>query len=193
MLNFAPDLVDSRSLQNNQHAIERHVDFDHYVRSFTPGMFLSADAGATFVTVIAATMRWPAIEYADAATSRAHVSWRKPSEWRTGHLRIRFWYTSPVGDANRFRVQLLVSTIRDTEVLTGTLLADVSASYSGPAVANTVIRSPYVYTTTTLGSDDELFSLRVARVGGDAADTNVNVLQVLFAEVEHIPALQVSQ
>lgn len=190
-VNFQPNLTDDRWLQTNQQAVERHLIDDHYVRGFTPGEFVLADATATFVVVTAATPRWPAIAMADAAVSRAAVSFRKPSEWRGGRLRVRYWYTASVGSTNNFAIQVFVEAIRDAEVLTGTTLVNSQTAVAGPAVANTVIRSAYTYTTTSLGSDDELFELRIARIGTDGTDNNVNDFQLLYAEVEHIPAAQV--
>lgn len=193
-LNFQPNAIGDRALQVNQHAIERHLTDDHYIRGFTPGAFvLSGAAVPTFVSIPVAIAQWPAIEMPDADISRAVVSWRKPSEWRGGMLRVRYWYTSPVASTNTFMVRVSVLAVRDSEVLGGTSLVSTDTAVAGPAVLNTVIRSTYVYTTTSLGSDDELFSLRVLRLGADASDTNVNVFQLLYVEVEHIPAQQVAQ
>lgn len=187
VVNLQPEVTDERGLQNNQRSIERHLLFDHYIRTFTPGAMtlLTATTGLEPVA-----NDWPWIIMADAVSSHAAVSWRKPSEWRAGLLRLRYWYTSDVGSTNNFRILLSVRAIRDSEVIAGTSLLFSAASVAGPAVAYTVKRSAYVYTTTALGSDDELLSARVVRLGGDAADTNVNDFHLLHLEVEHIPAIQ---
>lgn len=193
-LNYQPELATGRGLEINLAAIERHLDDDHYVRRFTPGEFVLGGAGApTHVLVTTASPRWSAIEMPDAATSLAVVSFAKPSEWRAGHLRVTYWYTSPVGSTNAFRIQVLMRAIRDAEVLTGTLLVDLSTNVAGPAVANTVVRAAAVLTTVAIGNDDELFTLRIGRIGADAGDTNVNVFQLLYAKVEHLPAQQVAE
>lgn len=194
MLNFSPDRTDERTLQVNQRAIERHLNDDHYVRRFTPGQFVLAGAGApTLVLATAAAPHWPVIAMVDAATSIASVSFDKPSEWRAGHMAVRYWYTSPVGSTNAFRIQVAMQAVRGGEALIGTTLVGAAASVAGPAVAHTVIRAADVYTTTALGGDDELFSLRLIRLGADGADTNTNDFYLLYARVEHIPAQQVSQ
>lgn len=194
MLNFQPELTYERALQTNQRAVERHVNDEHYVRGFTPGDFvLGGPAVPTHALVTAAAPRWPAIIMLDGGSSFAVASWRKPSEWRTGQIRSRYWYTSDVGSTNNFAIQTMLNAIRDAEVLTGTLLVDSTSAVAGPVVANTVIRSAYVYTTVALGSDDEVFSLRLGRIGADASDTNANEFHLLYVEIEHIPALQVSQ
>lgn len=193
MINFFPERADPQSMLSNQRSIARHVDDDHYVRGFTPGEFALDAAGVTQVNIPVATPRWPALEYADGVLARATVDWRKPSQWRVGKVRARFWYTSPVGSTNNFVVNVRVAAVRDGEVLPGTDLFIIGAAYPGPTVVNTVIRSPYLYATTSLGSDDELFTLQIARDGANAGDTNTNVLQVTYAEVEHIPAVRESQ
>lgn len=183
--------LDWSYLKTNQRAIARHLTDDHYIRGFTPAEFVLADAGVTLAGVPAATPRWPALVFADAVTSRAVVAWRKPSEWRSGKMRVRIWYTSDVGSTNNFQSSIRLNAIRDSEVLPGTaLLAALTNTIAGPAVADTVIRASYTYSTTSLGGDDELFSMQLGRIGGDAADTNTNDLMVLYAEVEHIPGVQ---
>lgn len=189
-LNLQPELTDSRSVQINQHAIERHINDDHYVRRFTPGDFILLTATSGLDPV---ANDWPWIVMADGVNSHAAVSFRKPSEWRSGKLKVRYWYTSDVGSVSNFRIAVFARAIRDGEVMAGTLLVNAPASVAGPAVAYTVVRSADVYTTTSLGGDDELFSLRIVRLGADAADTNVNDFMLLYVEVEHIPATQVTQ
>lgn len=191
-LNLQAERVDAASLGVNLRAIERHVNDCHYVRSFMPGEFVLAGTAA-HVLFDAVGLRWPAIEMPDATDSFAAASWRKPSEWRSGHLRVRFWYSSDVGSTSNFSVQVVVDAIRDGEAVPGTNLGTSQIAYAGPAVAFTVKRSAYVYTTTALGSDDELFALRITRVGGAGPDNNTNDMHLLYAEVEHLPAQQVSQ
>lgn len=194
MLNFQPNLTDPRALQTNQLATARHVNDDHYVRGFTPGEFVIGGAAVpTFVQITAAGPRWSAISMPDGDDSTADVSWRKPSEWRSGQMRTRFWYTASVGSTNNFVVQIRVQAIRDGEVVPGTDLVNNVSAVPGPAVANTLIRSSYVYTTVAMSADDELFSWLISRAGSNIGDTNVNALQLVYVEVEHIPAQQVSQ
>lgn len=193
-LNLIPERVSPRGLQINQRAIEHHLIDDHYVRGFTPGEFvLDNGALATFLLESAAAPRWSTINMPDAVNSFGCVTWRKPTEWRTGQIRLRYWYTSDVGSTNNFFIQTGMYSLRDGELLAANTLMNINTAVPGPAVALTAIRSAYVYTTTALGSDDELFSLRIQRLGGDASDTNVNDFSLLYVEIEHIPAQQVSQ
>lgn len=181
--------IDDSALKRNQRAIERHVDYDHYVRCFTPGDFVLT--GATHITDTSAF--WSAVQFADAAVSYGIVTFCKPSEWRSGKLATTIWYTSNAGSTNNFRLGLAVRAIRDGEVLGGTALLTSAANVPGPGVANTVIRYGPTYTTTSFGNDDELFSFRVLRDGTHANDTNVNNLLLLYAKVEHIQAVRESQ
>lgn len=192
-LNFDPNRTDASNLLSNQQALERHINDDHYVRGFMPGEFVLDGTNAAFIVIPPAILQRPAIEMPDAVTSFGLVTWRKPSEWRSGQLRVRYWYTSDVGSTANFVVQIAVTAVRDGELAGGTTLVSSNSAVAGPAVASTIIRSAYTYTTTALGGDDELFSVRVLRLGGDAGDTNVNDFQLVYLEVEHIPAQQVSQ
>lgn len=187
--------LDDSALRSNQRSIERHVDDDHYLRSFSPGMFvLGGPAGCVHALIPAAAPRWPAVTMPkDLGTnSLAAVSFRKPSEWRSGRLRIRFWFTSPVGSANNFLVQTTVDAIRTSEVLPGTNLRSANTTHAGPAVANTRMFSGDLYTTASFGPDDQSFSLRVARLSTNASDTNANDFNLLEVEVFHISARQES-
>lgn len=192
-LNLNPERFEGDRLRGNLRAIESHLTDDHYVRRFTPGDFTLDAAGVTQVNIPAATPRWPALEFADGVLARASASFEKPSEWRSGKFRARFWYTSPVGSTNNFQFGIRLAAVRGTEVLPGTDLLVLSTTYAGPAVANTVIKTAWIYSTSSLGADDELFTFQFFRDGANAADTNTNVLHVLYGKVEHIPAQRESQ
>lgn len=188
-LNFQPERLDPTSLLNNQRAIDRHLGFDHYVRTFQPGDFVLSGAGATTGIIPAATPRWPALIFADAVDSEATVAWDKPSEWRSGKLAVWVRYTSPVGSTNTFRCAVTVNASRQGEVLPATTLVLNLSSWPGPAVANTKLVFGPFYTTTSFGADDETFSLKIRRIGSDGVnDTNANDLDVLLVKVQHLPA-----
>jgi hypothetical protein len=195
MLNFNPELTDLRALQTNQRALELHINDDHYVRDFSPGDFvLGGSAGCVHAQIPAATPRWAAVTMPkDAvANSIAVVNFRKPSQWRSGRLCVRFWYTSPTAGATNFWIQVNLDAARTGEVLPATNLMALTAAYSGPAVANTKLASGAVYSTVSFGADDEDFGLRVIRLSTSASDTNPNAMNLLRVEVEHIPAQAVS-
>lgn len=192
-LNILPHRTDDSALTTNLVAVERHLNDDHYVRGFAPGEFVLDGINAVFVVIPPAILQRPAVEMPDAVTSYALVTLRKPSEWRTGQMRVIYWYTSDVGSTNNFLVQLAVTAVRADELAGGTTLVSSAVAVAGPAVASTVVRSAYTYTTTACGADDELFSIRVLRLGADASDNNINKFQLLYVTLEHIPAQQVSQ
>lgn len=189
-LNLRPDLTDSRALQTNQAAIERHLDDACYVHEFGPDAF-TVDGTAT--KTLDSTLRFPVVSFPDAATSRARAIFRKPSEWRTGKLEFTVWYTAAVGSTNNFRIGLVSDAIRTGEVSSGTNLYLSDVDVPGPAVANTWLRYGPVYSTTSFGSDDQFISFGVGRAGTHANDVNTNPLLLLVAVVRHIPAEAVSQ
>jgi hypothetical protein len=193
-LNFDPELG-TKHLARNQRAVERHLDDDHYVRGFTPGQFVTDGANAVLVPFPAAAPQWPAIKFPEGVISYAVVSWRKPSEWRLGRLRLRLWYTSDVASTANFAMFVRIKAVRDTEVLPGTALYDtgVADTFAGPSVINKVVKSAYIYTTTSLGSDDELFTLQLVRTNANPPDANANDMYLIYAVVEHIPAVRESQ
>lgn len=191
-LNFNPEAVDGTSIARNQRAVERHLDDDHYVRRFYPGGGLHPISTATIVPD--GSSRWPLASFPDAAATEAYAAWEKPSEWRTGKLEINVWYTAALGSTNNFRIAVTVNAARVGEALPATTLYAAFATIPGPAVAYTLLQYGPVYTTTAFGSDDETFSLKVRREGGDAVnDTNTNAFLVQRVRVRHIPAEAVSQ
>jgi hypothetical protein len=191
-LNLRPESVDPEALRSNQRAIEAHLDDDHYRRRFQPGDF--ALSGTTTALVPAANPRWPVIVFPDVAASEAAVSWERPTEWRKGKLEILIWYTAPGAGADNFWVAVTLNAIRTGEILGGTSLYTKFDAWQGPALTDTVKRFGPVYTTTSFGSDDELFSLKVRRNGNDVVnDVNTNPLHLLLVRIRHIPAMSESQ
>lgn len=188
-LNFQPERLDPTSLRTNLRAVDRHLTFDHYVRTFQPGDFVVDAVNATHALVnVGGNIRWPAVEMADATVGRASASWLKPSEWRSGKLAVTLWFTCGTGSTNAFVIGLRLDAIRAGEALNGTNLLNVNLTLAGPAAALTVIRTLPTFSTVSFGADDELFTLSVARIGTDAADVNVNPSLLLMAKVEHLPA-----
>lgn len=184
--------LDDSLLKRNQRSVAAHIDDDHYTRELTPADFI-LDATATRVQIPAATPQWPAVRMPDGSQSIVVATFRKPSQWRAGKLRLKIVYTSSGGSTNVFAISYRVRAIRRGEVLPGTLLtADpVPLSLAGPAVANTEMNDSYRYTTVSLGPDDERFSLQIFRDG--AADANGNDFHLLSVEVVHISSVQESQ
>lgn len=193
-LNLNTDLTTTRSIQDNWRAIERHLDYDHYTRGFTPGDFiLDVGGNATPILLTVATNRWPAVMMPEGRESIAITSFHKPSEWRSGKLKITYWYTSDVGSTNNFYIGVTAYATRRDEVLNGTSLYAVDTAVAGPAVASTVKVAGPFYTTTSFGSDDELFAIGIFGQRANVLDTNVNEFHLLYVLVEHIPAQQVSE
>lgn len=191
MLNFTPEhsTLDPRVIRSNWEAIERHVNDDHYVREFTPGKFVLAGAAVAF----AVNNGWPVVEFTNASvldTDIATVSFRKPSEWRTGKLRLGFWYTSDAAGASNFSIGTRIYGVRRGEALPGTLLYSAANAVPGPAAGGDLLYSGDFYTSTSFGSDDELFRVLFTR---DGTDANGNDFHLVHVVVEHIQATRQSQ
>jgi hypothetical protein len=185
-----PDVTTDAGLRTNLRAVERHLNEDHYVRGFSPGMFVTTESATQVIP--ASSARWSAVSFADGSTGRASVSFHKPSEWRTGHLAITFWYTSETSSTNNFRMNLVVEAIRNGEAWNAgiTQLLAVTLDLPGPAAAPKLIVNGPTYTTTAFTPDDELFTLRFRRDGADVLDTNVTPLLLVYAKVEHLQGVR---
>jgi len=186
-LNLNPERSEGRLLQDNLRAIERHLADDHYVKDLDPERFTITAPGAK-VLANAATLRFNALQFPDAAVARARANFRKPSQWRSGLLSVTVLYTCETGTTNAFNLITTVNAIRTGEVLPGTQLLALDTTTPGPAVASTILQYGPVYTTSGLGSDDMLFSVGITRDGNRVEDVNANALLVLDVIVEHIPA-----
>lgn len=204
MLNFNPELVpttkphesvnvssaiDWTPLQRNQRAIERHVNDDHYVRSFGPGQ-ATLESTATLAVV---GSRWGVVVLPNAATTSALWTFTRPAEWVSGKIMVRFWYSSDGGSTNNFVAGLQVGVAAAGDAMhisTLILNTGTALTVAGPAAANTSIRAADVYTTANVTRAHELINVRVYRVGADAADTNANNLHIYAVRLQHVPAFQ---
>lgn len=184
-LNLQPEFAgkDPRSAFG---AIARHLDYDHYIRSISPGsMVLQAPAVHAIVG-----NRWGVVELPAALDSSALYTYDRPSEWVIGKVRVTIWFSSPAASTNPFRIFLQVTSAKTGDVVTAsTLLLTGANALAGPAVLNTVIKAS-VYSTANVTRDMELLTVRVMRQGTNAADTNPNVFHLYHTKVEHILAVR---
>lgn len=184
-LNFNPELIKERDLQNNLRSLDRHLGDSYYTRDLTPPEFAVEAAGA--IILDPGTLRYPVIQL-PKATVRARASMRKPSEWRTGALSITIEYTSDVGAVANFRLSVVADAYAAGTALPGTSLLVTEYDIPGPAVANVPLVTGPLYTTTNFGSDRLRFGFGVARNGVHANDLNANDLLILGVVIEHMPA-----
>lgn len=128
------------------------------------------------------------IEFPDAATTAWRINLRLKQRWRRGGLRMTLYYSSPVGSTNNFRVILGARTFAAGSVVSA--LADIAlATFNapGPAVASTVLATTQIFPAPIIPVNMDQLTVRVARVGADAADTNVNTLRVYGLLVQVLP------
>lgn len=181
--------LDDTPLRRNQRSIERHINEDHYRRIFAPG---TAILEGTATVAVLGTPRFAVISFPnDGTTSAAHWTFTRPSEWVQGKVAITVWFSSPVGSTNVFRIFVQIITVSTGEVTTAaTLNLSVNLDQAGPAVADTLIEAVTIYTPTSIGRSDDLIGVRIGRVSGNAADTNVNALHFYVARGELVLGMQ---
>ena len=183
-LNFNPEKIDARQLQDNLRAIERHLQDDHYVRSLSPGAAVLQTATHTVIG-----NRWGVVLMPDAADTSCLWTLLRPSEWVTGKVAVTLWYSSNGGSTNNFRVLTQVSAIKNADVTSAsTLLLNSTRTLAGPAVLNTLTRADVVYSTANITRDHELLEFRVQRTGTHADDNNVNEFHLYAVRATFISA-----
>ena len=187
MLNFNPNAnADSgAALRRNLRAVERHINNDHYVRSFGPGDMVYEATAATGVVG-----RWGVGVLPALADTSALITFERPSEWASGKLKITLRSSAPVAAATNYRIFLQGTVAKPGSVMTATtlILNDV-ATAPGPAVANTRV-DRIAYSTSNVTQEFDIVSIKVIRTGTNIADTNPNAFHIYSVRVEFIPAMQ---
>lgn len=192
MNGFRRELTQDRDLQVNQGATERTVDEAVYVRHLTPGLFVPfATAAYGTAGQSAGLGKWPTIDYPDGVSSYAVASIRRPVAWVSGNLKLTVFYTSQTAGTANFSIlwQLCALPLGGNMSNTGvTVLQFGTAVAPGPTAADDE-KNFIVYTATApLLPGLHRINTRIGRDG--AGDANNNVLQMVDAWVEFIPAGQ---
>lgn len=173
---------DAPALDGDRAIVTTHLDELYNQVWLYPGMGVGVKGGTvtpTEDTPAIPTGSFAAEKFLDANDSRYTWNIGVRSLWRNHNCDATFWYTSDVGSTNNFRIQLLLSTMQEG-LPVNTFPLNSTASYPGPAVANTVMKvtvtgqlAPFTIQT------DKLLSFLFRRIGADAADTNVNACILL--------------
>jgi hypothetical protein len=128
------------------------------------------------------------IELPDAASSNWRTNLRRKDRWFGCGIRLTLYYSSTVGSTNDFRLLFGVRAFDVGSDVSG--LADIATttfSTPGPAVAATVLSVSKLYAPPIIPGNRALLTVRVVRLGADAADTNVNPLRVYGLLFEALP------
>lgn len=184
-----PFRLDDTDLRRNLRSLDAHITDDHYRRSFGTGDW--ALEGTAVLVGTGAGIMVPSLPN-DGTISGISSTFVRPSEWVAGRVKIRIWYSSPVASNKIFRVVPQVfATKTGAVLLTNTTINSTNLDLGGPATAaDTVLSSEIFSTGATITSDMELFSVRVARVSADAADTNPNALHIYAVRIEHVSSVR---
>lgn len=189
--NFNPELAETPLGRSLYRAIADHLDDSYYVRRLTPGMFVPfATAAHATAGQSSGLGKWPTIDYPNAVSSYATVSFTRPRLWVSGRLEISIYYTSQTAGVADFSILLSVGGVPQPGNLsntgiTGLFAATIAAP--GPTAADDE-KLTTVFTTTSLNPSLRRIYIRVGRDG--AGDANNSVLQVTEVVVRHIPAQQ---
>lgn len=186
MLNHNSSIgLDLESIRRNMRSVERHLNDDHYVRSFGPGsMVLEATAVHGLVG------RWGVVTLPVGADTAGLVTFRRPSQWVSGKLKITLSFSSSGASTNNFRILTQATPSKSGSVMTATsLIANDVGLIAGPAVANTRMDRA-IYSTGNMTQEFDELSVRILRTGTNAADTNANPFNIYLLTVEMIPAMQ---
>lgn len=175
-------VLDDSVLRANQRATARHIDDLYYSPPILPGTALYEGTAAP---AILATPRFGVSSLPkDATTSALHWTLPRPTEWVLGKISVSFYYSSPVGSTNNFRIFVQVITVSLGEIATaGTLNLSVNLDLPGPAVANTILTTTTTFTSTSVNRSDDIIGVRVGRASGNAADTNANAFHFYAGRV----------
>jgi hypothetical protein len=164
--------------QLGAHGAGQHTDI-------TRTIWLGATAGkidtATLATLGATPDITPVIAYADAATQGAMWTFLTPSDWASGALSIQPVWSPGATDAVAHTVRWAYIT-KLAGAGTTITAAGTTVTWTGASAARTVgvvVYDTITSTTITPAAAGDVIRLTVRRVGADAADTYVGVVNLV--------------
>jgi hypothetical protein len=163
------------------HGASNHADI-------TRSIFLNADnakladtVAATFANIGAAPDFTSVVAYADAATQGAIWNFQVPLDWASGVITIQPVWSPGATDAvaHTVRWSYIAKTIAAGSTVTA---AGTTVTWTGASAARTVgvvVFDTATSTTLTPAAAGDLFRICVRRIGADAADTYVGVVNLI--------------
>jgi hypothetical protein len=167
----------------NDHHNQAHGAADH--TDITRKRFLMANDAkldvATSVNLGASPNLTPAVAYADAATQGAFWTFQVPDDWASGVITIQpVWSPGATdGVAHTVRWSMTCKTLAAGVTVTA---AGTTVLFTGAPGARTVgvlVYDTATSTTLTPAAAGDLFRIELQRIGADAADTYVGVVNLL--------------
>lgn len=166
------------------HGAAQHTDITRKI------LLLAADAKldvATAVNLGASANLLGAVAYADAATQGAFWTFEVPADWASGVITIQpVWSPgSTDGVAHTVRWSMTCKTLAAGVTVTA---AGTTVAFTGSSATRTVAVLVYdtaTSTTLTPAAAGDLFMVEIQRIGADANDTYVGVVNLIGAIVSY--------
>lgn len=160
------------------HGAADHADITR--KLFLPTALAKLDV-ATAVNLGASPNLTGAIAYADAATQGAFWTFEVPADYASGVITIQPVWSPGASDAvaHTVRWSMTCKTCAAGVVVTG---AGTTVAFTGASLARVLATLVYdTATSTTLSpaAAGDLFTIELQRIGADAADTYVGVVNLL--------------
>ena len=160
------------------HGASLHTDITRKV--FLPAHGAGLDV-ATLVALGASPDLTNAVAYADAATQGAFWEFMVPSDWASGVITLQpVWSPGATdGVAHTVRWTITAKTVAAGTTVTA---AGTAVAFTGASAARTigvVVYDTATSTTLTPAAAGDLFRFELQRIGADAADTYVGVVNLL--------------
>jgi len=160
------------------HGAAQHTDI-------TRQLFLAPSAAkldsATAVNLGASPNLTGAVAYADAATQGAIWTFAIPSDWASGVITIQPVWSPGSTDAVAHTVRWSM-TCKNVAAGTTITAAGTTVAFTGSSAARTVaviVKDTATSTTLTPAAANDLFTITLQRIGADAADTYVGVVNLI--------------
>lgn len=161
------------------------TDHKHARATATRKLFLPAATAkldvATAVNLGASANLLGAVAYADAATQGAFWTVEVPADWASGVITVQMVWSPGATDgvAHTVRWSMTCKTLAAGVTVTA---AGTTVAFTGSSAARTIAVLVYdtaTSTTLTPAAAGDLFMIEVQRIGADAADTYVGVVNLV--------------
>jgi hypothetical protein len=166
------------------HGAALHTDITRAL--FLPAVAAGLDV-ATLVNLGASPNLTKAVAYADAATNGAFWTFEVPEDWASGVITIQPIWSPGATDAVAHAVRWSM-TCKNVTAGTTITAAGTNVLFTGAAAARTVgvvVKDTATSTTLTPAAAGDYFTIELQRIGADAADTYVGVVNLLGIRVTY--------
>lgn len=180
-----PNALDNHRHALGAHGIASHTDVTRNL--VTLGIAGSVVDAATLVSLGVSPNLLRAIAYADAATQGAFWSFTIPDDWASGAITVQpYWVPgSTDGVAHTVRWSFTAKSVAAAGDVTAAGTTTAWTGTSATRTANLLVKDTATSTTITPAAIGDLFMLELQRIGADAADTYVGVVNVVSLVISY--------